>query len=85
MDPQFPIQTALPQLPDPLQVPLNNADVTNGQAGLNAYQLAVLGALGQASDLPAPNFSVFVPQEDGTVIYVAPPAPSAQPESVTAP
>lgn len=41
---------------------------------------AALDSLGAAAGLTAPNFEVFQPQADGSVIYVAPPEPEPQPE-----
>lgn len=38
-----------------------------------------LDALDQANGLAVPDFTVFSPQPDGTVIYVAPPEPEAEP------
>ena len=39
-----------------------------------------LVSLGHAEGLSAPDYAVFVPQEDGTVLYVAPPEPEPEPE-----
>jgi len=41
---------------------------------------AALSALGQAANLPAADLSIFQPQPDGSVTYVAPPEPEPTPE-----
>jgi len=50
---------------------------TNAVNALTVYSTfyAALSALGQADGLTAPDLTLFTPQPDGTVNYVAPPAP----------
>jgi hypothetical protein len=47
---------------------------SNAVNALTVYSTfySALAALGQADGLAAPDFTVFSPQPDGTVIYVAP-------------
>ena len=56
---------------------------TNAVNALTVYSTfhAALAALGQADGLPAADLTVFVPQPDGSVLYVAPPAPEPELES----
>jgi hypothetical protein len=41
---------------------------------------AAIYALNPATSLPVPNLTVFQPQQDGTVNYVAPPIPEPAPQ-----
>jgi len=54
-----------------------NAMGSNASTALTRYatMYAALAAIGEADGLTAPNFEVFQPQEDGTVIFVAPAEP----------
>ena len=40
-----------------------------------------LASIGLAGNLPSADLTVFVPQPDGSVLYVAPPAPEPELES----
>jgi hypothetical protein len=53
---------------------------TNAVNALTVYSTfhAALSALGQADGLDAPDLTVFTPQPDGKVIYVAPPEPAPE-------
>jgi hypothetical protein len=55
---------------------------TQAVAAISTYATiyGALATLGQAGELTAPDLTVFVPQEDGSVLYVAPPAPAPAPE-----
>jgi len=54
---------------------------TNAVNALTVYSTfyAALSALGQAEGLPAADLSIFQPQPDGSVLYVAPPEPEPEP------
>lgn len=60
---------------------------TNAVNALTVYATfhSAISALGQADGLSSPDFTVFQPQADGTVIVVAPPQPEPEPEPVTEP
>ena len=60
-----------------LQQGVLDAFGTNGVAALTAYGAfhAALAVAAPGNAAPAPNISVFQPQQDGTILYVAPPAP----------
>jgi len=47
---------------------------------LYATMQTALASIGLAGNLAAPDLTVFVPQQDGSVLYVAPPEPEPQPE-----
>ena len=53
---------------------------TNAVNALTVYSTfhAALSSLGQADGLAAPDLTVFTPQPDGKVIFVAPPAPEIE-------
>jgi hypothetical protein len=51
--------------------------------GIYATLRTALNTLGQAEGLPDADFSIFQPQPDGSVLYVAPPTP--EPELVIDP
>lgn len=54
--------------------------VTAGQAlTLYATMQGTLNGLGMGDGLAPADLTVFVPQQDGTVLYVAPPAPEPAP------
>ena len=55
---------------------------TNGVNALTVYSTfhAALSALGQADGLAAPDLTIFQPQPDGSILYVAPPEPKPTPE-----
>jgi hypothetical protein len=50
---------------------------TNAVNALTVYSTfySAISALGQDDGLAAPDFNIFQPQPDGTVIFVAPPEP----------
>ena len=54
---------------------------TGATAALTKYATlyAAISALNPSTTVPAPDMTVFQPQPDGTVLYVAPPEPE-QPE-----
>lgn len=57
---------------------------SNAVAALSRYAAlhTALAAIGEADGMTAPNFDVFQPQKDGTVVYVAPePEPAPEPEA----
>ena len=56
---------------------------SNAVAALTRYAAmhSALAAIGEAGGMAAPDFIVFAPQPDGTVLYVAPePEPEPEPE-----
>jgi hypothetical protein len=55
---------------------------TNAARALSVYAAIyqTLTALGEADELTAPDYSLFAPQADGTVIFTAPSEPEPQPE-----
>jgi len=55
---------------------------TNAVNALTVYATfySAISALGQADGLAAPDFNIFQPQPDGTVIFIAPPEPEPVPE-----
>jgi hypothetical protein len=55
---------------------------TNAVNALTVYATfySAISTLGQADGLAAPDFTLFQPQPDGTVIFVAPPEPEPAPE-----
>jgi len=55
---------------------------TNADNALTVYATfySAISALGQADGLALPDFIMFQPQPDGTVIFVAPPEPEPAPE-----
>lgn len=50
---------------------------TGATAVITKYAMlyAVISALNPATSVPVPDLTVFQPQPDGTVLFVAPPAP----------
>ena len=48
---------------------------------LYATMHSALASIGLAGNLPSADLTVFVPQPDGSVLYVAPPAPEPELES----
>jgi hypothetical protein len=48
---------------------------------LYATMHSALTSIGLAGNLPSADLTVFVPQPDGSVLYVAPPAPEPELES----
>jgi len=55
---------------------------TNAVNALTVYSAfySSLATVGQADGLSAPDLTMFQPQPDGTVIFVAPPEPEPAPE-----
>jgi hypothetical protein len=55
---------------------------TNAVAALTRYATlySALSTLGEANGVIAPNFDIFQPQPDGSVLYVAPPEPEPTPD-----
>jgi hypothetical protein len=54
----------------------------NGVKALTAYSamFQAVSAINPSTDIPAPDLMVFQPQQDGTVIFVAPPIPEPAPQ-----
>jgi hypothetical protein len=48
---------------------------TNGVTALQSYAAFAIALQSVGGNAPLPDLSVFVPREDGSVLYVAPPAP----------
>ena len=57
----------------------------NGVKALTSYSamFQAVAAINPATNIPAPDLTVFQPQQDGTVLFVAPPEP--EPEEVILP
>jgi hypothetical protein len=58
---------------------------TNGVAALQAYAAFQAALVAVGGNAPLPSLEVFQPQPDGSVVYVAPPAPEPAPQPVQAP
>lgn len=76
---------ALVNSPDQQQAILDampDFGITPTQA-LTLYETmkTALASIGLAGNLPSADLTVFVPQPDGSVLYVAPPAPEPELES----
>ena len=54
---------------------------SNAVSALTRYAAlhSALAAIGEAGGMTVPDFTVFQPQQDGTVTYVAPPEPEPEP------
>jgi hypothetical protein len=66
-------QTILDAMPD--------FGITPTQAlTLYATMKGALSSIGLAANLPEADLTIFVPQPDGSVLYVAPPTPAPEPE-----
>jgi hypothetical protein len=54
----------------------------NGVKAMTSYaaMFQAVSAINPATDIPAPDLTVFQPQQDGTVNYVAPPIPEPAPQ-----
>jgi len=75
---------ALVNTPDHQQAILDampDFGVTPAQAlTLYATMHNAFSSIGLAGNLPEADLTIFVPQKDGSVLYVAPPAPAPEPE-----
>jgi hypothetical protein len=58
---------------------------TNGVAALQAYAAFQAALVAVGGNAPLSSLEVFQPQPDGSVVYVAPPAPEPAPQPVQAP